>query len=331
MRDLTIGVIGGTGLGQAFVNELAEPAVDAVVHEIDTPFGSPSAPIVQTQLAGVRVLFLARHGKGHVIPPSSIPFRANLFALKKLGCTHVIGSGAVGSLRDEFAPRDLVVVDQVIDKTHRRVGTFFDRAAVHVEFADPFCPVLRQMLLETAKLASPANAMGEIDQLKVGESRVHDFGTYVTMEGPAFSTRAEALMHRMWGGDLIGMTAMPEAKLAREAELPYALVALVTDYDCWKPKPVPKEDEPAPTVSSLLAEIRHNIHVATRSAIDLIRATISRIGDSSALQQTLMTTCPAHQALAHAIWSDTNQLDPVEVERLAVLWKGRIQLKASHG
>jgi len=320
MRELTVGVIGGTGLGQAFASQ----ARDSIHHEVHTPFGQPSSSILETRIDGVRVLFLSRHGPGHVIPPSMIPYRANVFALRKLGCTHVIASGAVGSLRDEFSPRDLVVCDQVIDKTYRRVGTFFDRAAVHVEFADPFCPVLRQLLLDAARSKSPANAMGEIDTLKVNQSTVHDFGCYLTMEGPAFSTRAEALMHRMWGGDLIGMTAMPEAKLAREAELPYALLAMVTDYDCWKPRPAVKEGEPAPTADSLLAEIRHNLSAATSAAIDLLGSFMSRVGESPEVRDALLTTCPAHHALAGAVWSDQSRLDPVEIDRLSLLWKHRL-------
>src|SRR5687767_4165638 len=215
---LTIGLIGGSGLGQSL------GATEGVRHEIDTPFGRPSDAIVETEWGGVPVLVLSRHGPGHVLNPSQVPSRANIFALKKLGCTHIIASGACGSLRDEFKPRDLVIPDQVIDKTSKRPSTFFEKAAVHVELAEPFCPVLRRIILETAK------GLGT-------DFAIHDRGCYVCMEGPAFSTRAESLMHRLWGGDLIGMTAMPEAKLAREAEMSYALVSLVTDYDCWRNQP----------------------------------------------------------------------------------------------
>src|SRR3954466_10709913 len=160
MNDLKIGLIGGTGLGQA----LAPPTAGAR-HEIDTPFGLPSDAIIETSWAGVPVLILSRHGPGHVINPTQIPTRANIFALKQLGCTHIIASGAVGSLREEYKPRDLVIPDQVIDKTHQRANTFYDKAAVHVEFAEPFCPVLRRMLLE-------ANATNEPFTL-------HDRGCYV--------------------------------------------------------------------------------------------------------------------------------------------------------
>ena len=241
--DLKIGLIGGTGLGQALADA---SSAGGTRHEMDTPFGRPSDAIVETQWAGVPVLVLSRHGPGHLINPSQIPFRANLFALKQLGCTHILASGAVGSLREEFRPRDLVVPDQIIDKTTKRASTFYERAAVHVEFAEPFCPVLRQILLEAGKslevrgesLGDTAASAANPSTLNSNPSfRVHDRGCYVCMEGPAFSTRAESIMHRLWGGDLIGMTAMPEAKLAKEAEISYALVALVTDYDCWRQKP----------------------------------------------------------------------------------------------
>jgi len=217
-----VGIIGGSGLGEAICGEADGKSV-----AVTTPFGRPSAPIVETVWHGTPVALLNRHGLGHTIPPSMVPYRANIYALKALGCTHIIASGAVGSLRDEIRPKDLVIPDQVIDKTYLRAPTFFDDGlAVHVEFASPFCPVLRGHLLSCA---------GGVD------TTVHDGGTYVCMEGPAFSTRAESHMHRQWGGDLIGMTCMPEARLAREAEIAYALVCLPSDYDCWKTRPEPCE------------------------------------------------------------------------------------------
>jgi 5'-methylthioadenosine phosphorylase len=246
-------------LGQALVE-----GAEGQRHELDTPFGKPSDAIIETNWEGLPVLLLGRHGPGHVLNPSQIPFRANIFALKQLGCTHIIASGAVGSLRQEYAPRDLVIADQVIDKTQRRPGTFYEKAAVHVEFAEPFCPVLRQILIDegAALSASAAAALPPTDSASAAAASaatasaaapsapatapghaprkgfsVHPRAAYVCMEGPAFSSRAESLMHRLWGGDLIGMTVMPEAKLAREAEIPYALIALVTDYDCWKQPP----------------------------------------------------------------------------------------------
>src|SRR3989454_5806642 len=225
---MKIGLIGGTGIGQ-----ILGAAAEGTRHEIDTPFGRPSDAIVETRWGGMPVLLLSRHGPGHLLNPSQVPFRANIFALKQLGCTHILASGAVGSLREEFKPRELVIPDQMIDRTTRRAGTFYEKAAVHVEFAEPFCPVLRQILVE----ASQRSEVGGQSSEEKNPYRIHDRGCYVCMEGPAFSTRAESLMHRLWGGDLIGMTAMPEAKLAREAEISYALVALVTDYDCWRTRP----------------------------------------------------------------------------------------------
>jgi 5'-methylthioadenosine phosphorylase len=311
MNELKIGLIGGTGLGQALA-----ATTEGTRHELDTPFGRPSDAIIETSWAGVPVLILSRHGPGHLINPTQINTRANIFALKQLGCTHIIASGAVGSLREEYKPRDLVIPDQVIDKTHKRANTFFERAAVHVEFAEPFCPVLRQTLLDARSAdgqSGPAHA-------------VHDRGCYVCMEGPAFSTRAESLMHRLWGGDLIGMTAMPEAKLAKEAEISYALVALVTDYDCWRSKPAitpagtdapsggPQPAKPDP--HELLREILANVHAATHNAVELMKRAVELAGQ----RRDLLAAAPAQRALEIAIWSDKSQIDPAAVQRLAPLW-----------
>lgn len=292
-------------------------------HEIDTPFGKPSDAIVEMNWEGLPVYFLSRHGAGHTLGPTQVPFRANIFALKTLGVTHLIASGAVGSLRDEFKPRDLVIADQIIDKTSKRAGTFFEKAAVHVEFAEPFCPVLRQILIEQARPEQSRGASGEparSGQAGNGESSapsftVHQRGCYVCMEGPAFSTRAESLMHRLWGGDLIGMTAMPEAKLAREAEMAYALVALVTDYDCWRKSPV-KGDAPTTDASKLLEEIIANLSAASDNAVALIRRAIGHM----AAHRDALAPSPAHEALKLAIWSDKSRLPADEVERLAPLW-----------
>ena len=335
MNDLKIGLIGGTGLGQA----LAAASAEGTRHEIDTPFGRPSDAIIETTWAGVPVLILSRHGPGHLLNPSQVPFRANLFALKRLGCTHVLASGAVGSLREEFKPRDLVIPDQVIDKTFRRPGTFFENAAVHVEFAEPFCPVLRQILLDAAASregeapSEPPREGSATDQPAVGNPQspmpaepptpnpepfsVHPRGCYVAMEGPAFSTRAESLMHRLWGGDLIGMTAMPEAKLAKEAELPYALVALVTDYDCWRHKPTTTPaDAPAADPHELLKEILANVRAATANAVALMKRAVELM----AQRRDALAACPARRALELAVWSDKSRIDPAEVQRLAPLW-----------
>jgi 5'-methylthioadenosine phosphorylase len=247
-------------------------------------------------------MMLSRHGPGHLLNPTSVPFRANIFALKQLGCTHVIASGAVGSLREEFKPKQLVIPNQVIDRTSKRAGTFFEKAAVHVEFAEPFCPILRQILLEAS----------------IDKAATHDGGCYVAMEGPAFSTRAESLMHRLWGGDLIGMTAMPEAKLAREAELPYALVALVTDYDCWRQKPPVSLPDQQQKVDPhlLLKEIIGNLTTATENAVQLVKRAVELMGQ----KRELLSICPASHALELAIWSDKGLIDEEERSKLAPLW-----------
>ncbi len=291
-RGIHIGIIGGTGVAAALGGEKGESFFP------DTPFGKPSAPIVRTNWQGVPVAIVQRHGVGHVFNPSQVPYRANIFALKMLGVTHVVASGATGSLRETIHPGELLIADQVIDKTHKRANTFYEKAAVHVEFAEPFCPVMRRWLLGAATRLWAANP----------SLNVHDGGTYVCMEGPAFSTKAESEMHRQWGGDVIGMTCMPEAKLAREAELAYALVALPTDYDCWRPH------DPATPPQALLAEIIGNLNKATAQSVALIREALN---DVALLQNT---PSPAHEALKLAIWSDKTKLDRAEVDRLSVLW-----------
>jgi 5'-methylthioadenosine phosphorylase len=214
MKSATIGIIGGTGLGDLLFRETAGKRLT-----VDTPFGPPSADPVLVDWNGRSVVFLARHGEGHRFNPTNVPYRANLWAMKSIGVSAIIASGATGSLREDIEPGHLVLCDQVIDKTTRRVNTFFEEGIVaHVEFADPFCPWLRALLTESAASIS---------------TTVHHAGTYVCMEGPQFSTRAESHLHRQMGGDLIGMTCLPEAKLAREAEICYATVAMVTDFDCW--------------------------------------------------------------------------------------------------
>jgi len=234
VSEALVGLIGGTGVGDA----LTEGAEGERV-EVDTPFGKPSAPILLTQVGGQRVAVLARHGEGHRLNPSRVPYRANIFALKKLGVTHILASGATGSLQEIIRPRDLVICDQVIDKTLRPGKTFFEEIAVHVEFAQPFCPGLRDVLIQCG--------------MDLGTT-VHPRGTYVCMEGPQFSTRAESLLHRRWGADLIGMTCMPEAKLAREAEICYALIAVLTDYECWRPHE--PDEGPGNILESILANVK---------------------------------------------------------------------------
>ncbi len=284
MRTPRIGIIGGSGLGEAFAS------LDRLeVHDLDTPFGKPSAPIFTTEIDGVPVALLRRHGQGHTLNPSKVPYRANIHALKQLGVTQVVASGAVGSLREELAPRELCVPDQVIDRTFRREGTFFDELAVHVELASPFCPTVRRVLLQGSSGV-----------------RVQDGGTYVCMEGPQFSTRAESDLHRSWGAHLIGMTLMPEAKLAREAELCYAAVCLVTDYDCWRPHPQQVEK------LKLLEEIIGHFKVATANALALIRAAVPRLSAEP-------PGCACQSALALGIWTEKSRIDGRAREKLGPL------------
>jgi len=288
MNRPVIGIIGGTGLAEALTEQTRGQA-----EYIETPFGPPSAPIITTQWNGLDIALVSRHGEGHIHPPSAVPYRANIFALKTLGETHILARGAVGSLTEDIAPRDLVVIDQVIDKTSRRAGTFFDEGiAVHVELSNPFCPDLRRRLL---------GAAGAVD------AEVHDGGTYVCMEGPAFSTRAESHMHRGWNAHLIGMTCMPEARLAREAEICYAMLALVTDYDCWRPH------RPGLTRESLLTEILGHLRSATDQAITLVKATVERMSADPP------GPSPIHQALKPGIWSDKSKVDPETVRKLRPL------------
>jgi 5'-methylthioadenosine phosphorylase len=330
MSELRVGLIGGSGLGDL----LGASAAGATRHEVNTPFGRPSDAIVETTWDGVSVFLLSRHGPGHLLNPSKVPYRANLFALKALGCSHVLATGAVGSLREEYKPTHLVVPDQVIDKTYRRDGTFFDHTAVHVEFAEPFDAVLRRMVLDAARQGQGARDEGQAEEPTSSLAphpspfapsfTVHDRGCYVAMEGPAFSTRAESLMHRLWGGDLIGMTAMPEAKLAREAEMGYALIALVTDYDCWRHpsaalgtgKSAAKETEEKADAFVLLKEILGNLKTASDNAMRLMRRTVALMSQ----RRDELAASPALRALELGIWSDRTRIGPQEIERLRPLW-----------
>lgn len=283
-----IGIIGGTGLGDILLAQGGEAI------EVETPFGSPSAPLIRAVWEGVDVVFLARHGVGHKHNPSNVPYRANIWAMKKLGVSAIIASGATGSLREDIEPGHLVLCDQVIDKTFRRAGTFFDEGIVaHVELAEPFCPALRKLLAKAGEKVS---------------TTVHHAGTYVCMEGPQFSTKAESNMHRQWGGDLIGMTCMPEAKLAREAEICYALIALPTDYDCWRPH------ESTGGQGDLLKEILGNLKKATDNAVALIREALRMMASTASCNG-----CKCHEALKLAIWSDKRTIDPATRERLGLL------------
>jgi 5'-methylthioadenosine phosphorylase len=226
---------------------------------------------VRGRLGDVGLLFLPRHGRGHRIAPHQIDFRANICAMKMLGATHLVSVSAVGSMKEAIAPGDFVVVDQFVDLTRRRASTFFEDGIVgHVAFADPVCEQLSASLAQAA--------------IRVG-ARVHERGTYVCTDGPQFSTRAESLLYRSWGASVIGMTAMPEAKIAREAELPYALLALATDYDCWHPT---EEDV---TAAAIVAQVERNVATARRAVVELARALPdpSKSRASSALASALMT------------------------------------------
>jgi len=286
LNTAEIGIIGGTGLGDALLNEAGGQPI-----AVDTPFGKPSGDLLLTTWGGKRIAFIARHGAGHVFNPSNVPYRANIWAMKQLGVECILASGATGSLQEDVHPGQLVVCDQVIDKTFRRAGTFFDEGLVaHVEFAEPFCPHLRKALIQAGQ---------QVD------TKVHPNGTYVCMEGPQFSTRAESRMHRQWGADLIGMTCMPEAKLAREAQICYALLALPTDYDSWRPHDSDQEPD------ELLKEILGNLNKATDNAIALVRHTVSHIDPNR--------RCRCRSALKLAVWSHKDAVDPHARERLALL------------
>lgn len=285
-----IGIIGGTGLGDAISAVLK----DAEFDQPDTPFGLPSGPIVVGTFGDTQIAFLSRHGTGHCFNPSMVPYAANIFALKKLGVTTLIASGAVGSLRGEIQPGHLVIVDQFIDKTFRRQNSFFDEyGAVHCEFSEPCCQQLREKLILAAE---------QVDAV------AHTKGTYVCMEGPQFSTRAESLMHRSWGADLIGMTAIPEAKLAREAQMCYALVALASDYDCWR------EHDPADK-QSLLAEIIANLQLATTNAVALI--------EQALIMDTLQCDddCSCRRSLERAVWTNSGVISPEKQKALTPLFE----------
>jgi len=291
MAGELVGIIGGTGLGDALAGQLT----GVEFREVETPFGKPSGPILLGTLGSRRIAFLSRHGQGHTLSPSEVPYAANIYALKSLGVHAVIASGAVGSLQEKIAPGHLVLVDQFIDKTFRRRSTFFDKfGAVHCEMSQPVCSRLKETLLHVAPTL---------------DITTHSDGTYVCMEGPQFSTRAESLMHRIWGGSLIGMTAMPEAKLAREAQMCYALIALVSDYDCWRPHDKTKGKQ------GLLEEIISNMKTATNNCLALIQALL-------ASEETLVEEdCPCRKSLELAVWTNSSRIGPHEKNRLAALFK----------
>ncbi len=266
MPEARVAIIGGSGFYQM------EGLTDVEEARIEkTPFGQPSDAIVIGTLDGVRVAFLPRHGRGHRLLPSEVPAQANVYALKTLGVEFIIAVSAVGSLRQQIEPRHLAVPDQLIDRTKGRPATFFGQGlAAHIAFAEPFCPVLRANLCQSASKA---------------DATVHDGGTLVVMEGPAFSTKAESNLYRSWGADLIVMTALPEAKLAREAELCYATLACVTDYDCWH------EGHESVTAEMIVSNLAKTVEVAQRT-VRLALAGLPARRDclcASALRDALIT------------------------------------------
>lgn len=285
MPQARIGVIGGSGLyrmeGMSDVEEVA----------VQTPFGDPSDVITIGKVEGVPMAFLPRHGRGHRISPTEIPARANIWALKSLGVEWVISVSAVGSLREHIAPRDLVIPNQLFDRTKSRVNTFYEGGiVVHVTFADPFCPTLSGLLLSSAR--------------ELGDVKVHEGGTYVCIEGPLFSTRAESIAYRSWSMDIIGMTALPEAKLAREAELCYAMVACVTDYDCWH------ESEESVTVEMVVGNLSANVANAQR----ILRRVAQKIPANRN-----GNTCECPSALSTAIMTDRSKIPAQVKEKYSLL------------
>ncbi len=298
LAEASLGVIGGSGLYKI------DGLRDVVEVRPETPYGAPSDALVVGTLGTTRVAFLPRHGRGHRLTPSEVPFRANIYALKLLGVGSVVAVSACGSMREEIRPRDVVVPDQFIDRTKDRPATLYGRGVVvHVGFADPFCPVL------SARLADEAEAVFSAADVAVAGSpaarRVHRGGTYLAMEGPQFSTRAESNLYRTWGVSVIGMTGLPEAKLAREAELCYGMLAYATDYDCWH------EGEEAVSVAQVVANLGANVASA--------RGIIGRVAETGAPGRD---RCACAAALVGAIQTDRASVDRARVRELDLLLGG---------
>lgn len=287
MAEAKIGIIGGSGLYKMDALKDVEEVL------ITTPFGSPSDALIVGTLAGNSVAFIARHGRNHTLLPSEVPYRANIHAMKQLGVEYLISASAVGSLKAEAKPLDMVVPDQFIDRTKNRVSTFFGEGIVaHVAFADPVCSQLTKVLTEA------------ISSLNLTDVNLHRSGTYVCMEGPTFSTKAESHLYRSWGATVIGMTNLPEAKLAREAEIAYATLALVTDYDCWHP------DHDSVTVEMVIANLQRN----AANAQKVIQETVKRISENP-------PNCEAHSALKQAILTTFDKVPQETKQKLELLLK----------
>ncbi|NEP16173.1 MAG: S-methyl-5'-thioadenosine phosphorylase [Leptolyngbya sp. SIO4C1] len=285
MTAADIGVIGGSGLYQM------EALTEVEEVQVETPFGKPSDALIVGKLDGTPVAFLARHGRGHTLMPSELPFRANIYAMKSLGVKYLISASAVGSLKEAVKPVDMVIPDQFIDRTKNRVSTFFGNGLVaHITFGDPICQALATVLADA------------IVSLDLPEVTLHRGGTYVCMEGPAFSTKAESHLYRSWGATVVGMTNLPEAKLAREAEIAYATLALATDYDCWHP------DHDSVTVEMVIGNLQKNAVNAQR----VVREVVRRLSENPPPSE-------AHDALKYAIITPLAAAPDATKEQLSLL------------
>lgn len=280
-----IGIIGGSGLYKM------DALTDVEEVSLETPFGHPSDALIVGTLEGTRVAFLARHGRHHSLMPSELPFRANIYAMKAIGVEYLISASAVGSLQAQVRPLDMVIPDQFIDRTKNRISTFFgDGLVAHIAFGDPVCPNLAQVL---------ANAVAS---LNLPDVTLHRGGTYVCMEGPAFSTKAESNLYRSWGATIIGMTNLPEAKLAREAEIAYATLALATDYDCWHP------DHDSVTVEMVIGNLQKN----AKNAQAVIQAAVRELGAHPPVSD-------AHSALKYAVLTPLDKAPQTTLDNLKLL------------
>lgn len=285
MTVARIGIIGGSGLYKI------DALKDVEEVEISTPFGSPSDAIILGTLEETRVAFLARHGRDHTLLPSELPFRANIYAMKQLGVEYLISASAVGSLKAEAKPLDMVIPDQFIDRTRNRISTFFGEGIVaHIAFGEPICKKLSGILADA------------IAALNLPDVTLHHGGTYVCMEGPAFSTQAESHFYRSWNATVIGMTNLPEAKLAREAEIAYATLAMVTDYDCWH------TDHDSVTVEMVIS----NLHKNAINAQRVIQETVRRLSE-------IYPISDAHSALKYAILTNLDKAPTATKEKLRLL------------
>ncbi len=281
MTESLIGVIGGSGLYEMEGLKIHEEV------SLDTPFGKPSDAYIVGDLEGRKVVFLPRHGRGHRISPSELNFRANIWGMKKLGVDAIIAVSAVGSMKKEIEPGHMVIIDQFFDRSRGRISTFFtDGVVAHVTFADPVCPEMRKILVASGK--------------KVGAT-VHEKGTYLCMEGPQFSTRAESNIYRQWGVDVIGMTNLQEAKLAREAEICYATIALSTDYDCWY------EGHEDVTIEMVIETLQKNVATAKK----MLRAAVKTVSGTR--------SCACRAALKHAILTDRSKIPPETKKKLEII------------